>query len=357
MSAPLRLLSAVLLVVLPPALRARERPTAEQPFPAILAEAQRLDAFAAGALDRLRKLGIPTREDVSAEFPLGDFVRFARLVRSDAGAKLPEREFPGITAQLEGFELSLAVDERLPHPLPVFEAVPNLNNGAVLYFFTDRRAFQGEIADPGREFDLPTGVGVIRLSRLDALSGLKEAIAPYRQALASDEAAQARDYALRISAEWDDYFERARPQSPLDILATTVAERRHLNRDELVGPPPRQWFLLRPNVVVESLEAAPDGDQIGGAIALEWVGVNFWNQKLPIGVSLTSLASDREGVDDLGHGVSLYFANKYCIGWASHGGDNGFYFSIDTAKFVTSKRGMLEGYRARLRDFRSTLGR
>jgi len=51
--------------------------------------------------------------------------------------------------------------------------------------------------------------------------------------------------------------------------ATTLMEYRHIQTDRLVGPPDRQWFVLHPNVVIENIAAAPDNDQLGGAVMIE----------------------------------------------------------------------------------------
>ncbi|MGC4071196.1 MAG: hypothetical protein QM760_01485 [Nibricoccus sp.] len=63
---------------------------------------------------------------------------------------------------------------------------------------------------------------------------------------------------------------------------------------------------------------------------------------------MSSLYSDRAGADDVGHGVTVYVANKYCIGWASHGGDNGFFALLDALKFIESKKAKAENYRDRV---------
>ena len=67
---------------------------------------------------------------------------------------------------------------------------------------------------------------------------------------------------------------------------------------------------------------------------------------------MTSVYSDRPGVKSVGHGVTLYFDNKYMIGYANHDGQDGFYASMDFLKVFESKKTQVDRYRSRLKDFR-----
>lgn len=324
-------------------------------FPEIHQEARRLNQTVFDALAKLDALVIPTRVTVEEGFPLAAFAAFGRLVRTDAGGKLLAHNFAKLDVQLDYFESVLGAGEKYPEAMPVLTVGPKLGPPprSVVYYFAGKQQEAGELSaeEAGAGITVTTARGTVDSTRLDALDSLGKAIYPYQQNANSYTAFKTRGQLLELADDWDDYFDQSRPQTFWDIAATTLLERRHFQADYLVGPPARQWFVLHPNVVIENLDAAPDGDQLGGAMAIEWIGVNWWkgigSLKVPIGLSLSSLYSDRPGVDDVGHGVTLYFANRYCVGWASHGGDNGFFVSIDLLKLIDSKKSKLEQYRAK----------
>lgn len=155
------------------------------------------------------------------------------------------------------------------------------------------------------------------------------------------------------AAEWDEFLTSGRSQTPLDLMLTTMLERRHLRSEYLVGPPLRQWSLLHPGLVVERVSDAAPGDQVGLSVAVEWIGVNWWSERsplfgLPFGVSLTTVISNRRGTSSVGHGVSLHFDNRYSLGWSNRDGVDGYFFSIDLLKLVDDRRRRLDRYRQRL---------
>jgi hypothetical protein len=312
-------------------------------FQEIQAEARRLDQLV------IKAIMVPTRQSVEAGFPIDGVRAFGQLVRTDVKGKLVPHNFDKLEPQLDYFATALTRGERYPETLPEF-IVEQVSLTELQYLFTgDVDANTATLlltADPA--IRVHTAQGEVPTTREEALKSLREAILPYKRNAAAFTAYETRVQLLALADDWDAYFEKGRPQTFWDIAVTTLIEYKHLKKDQLVGPPKRQWFVLHPNVVIENVDAAPDGDQLGGAIAIEWIGVNWWNLKVPIGVSVTSLYSDRPGVDDVGHGITLYFANKYCIGWANHGGDHGFYVSIDALKLIDSKKAKLEQYRDNL---------
>jgi hypothetical protein len=139
--------------------------------------------------------------------------------------------------------------------------------------------------------------------------------------------------------QWDVYFQQGRAQTWLDLLLSTTIHRSNTDwkTKKSLAPPSTQYFLLHPNAVLEYVDAAPDGDQLKGAISVEWIGINWWkgipipgtDKFLPIGISATSLYSDRPNIDDVGHGVTFYLWNKYALGYSNHGGDHGVFLSMD----------------------------
>jgi hypothetical protein len=306
-------------------------------FPDIQKSARQIDRRVRAAL------AIPTRGQEDW-FPKAQIQEFGRFVNRQAEPKLARANFTNLTAQLRYFEETLARVQHSLSDLPVF-TVDDPGGGfrpsPILYGVGDDATQASLTPAQATEMIVVAGTTVTRLA---ALKSLDNAIRPYQIAASWKPANDTRALLDKMAEDWDDYFEKGRPQSFLDVLATTLVHMR--GQEYLTGPPATQYFLLHPNFVFEDVRAAPDGDQGKAAVAIEWVGINWWNARVPVGISLTSLYSDRPGVVDVGHGVCVYIANKYCVGWASHGGKNGFYFSLDALKLIDSKKTKLEQYRS-----------
>ena len=153
---------------------------------------------------------------------------------------------------------------------------------------------------------------------------------------------------------WDNYFEEARSQTLWDAVLTTNMEEDHLTQDRLVGPMQRQWFLVHPSLVIENVSDAFDGEETQQGLAVEWLGVNYWNKEtspvgMPLGISLASIYSSRPNVDDAGHGLMLTFNNSLSIGWADHGGDDGYYVSVDFLGLLTKKKERWTDYKDKIK--------
>jgi len=84
---------------------------------------------------------------------------------------------------------------------------------------------------------------------------------------------------------------------------------------------------------------------------LEIIGVNWWrNTKWykPSGVSAIALYTDRAGIDDVGYGVAIHFASKFTLGYADHGGSDGYFISVDLLELLKDKKTLLNEYRGSL---------
>ncbi|WP_455375752.1 hypothetical protein, partial [Kaarinaea lacus] len=79
-------------------------------------------------------------------------------------------------------------------------------------------------------------------------------------------------------------------------------------------------------------------------VAVEWLGINFWNKKMPFGFSVASVYTDRVSVADIRTGVMLHLDNKYSIGWGYRDGENSVYFSLDLLTLFQSKRQQYDRY-------------
>lgn len=157
--------------------------------------------------------------------------------------------------------------------------------------------------------------------------------------------------ALQV-AKWDKYSENSRFQTFIDVAFTSWVYRKHFSRaDDLITPPPLQWFALRPSLVIEHLSDAPNGNRDEPALALEWIGINAWDMKLPLGVSVTSVYADRATGKSVGHGLTFHVNNSFSFGFASRGGgDNSIYFNIEFLDWAGAKQDKLKAYRGFIKN-------
>ena len=147
-----------------------------------------------------------------------------------------------------------------------------------------------------------------------------------------------------LTSAWEEFLEVSKSQTFLEVFLTTRLQRSHFRKDHLVGPPPYQIIALHPQVIYENLDKAADGSQMELGLALELIGINFWNWKIPFGASITSVYVDRAGVRNTGIGVMFHIDNKYSIGWADHGGDNGIFVTMDLLKVFQKNKALYDEY-------------
>ncbi|PWG61448.1 hypothetical protein [Sediminicurvatus halobius] len=213
----------------------------------------------------------------------------------------------------------------------------------------------GELVIDGRVFLQPANVGACDAramevaDRADCFDVLDEYAELYNHAqatYASDSALAFARYARDLDAQWQAYLDDARSQTLLELTLNSYLYRR--DEDARFAPPPeRQWILLHPNLVMEYVEGAEDGDQFQEALMLEVVGVNYWRQErwyLPSGGSLIALYSDRREVEDWGYGAALHFANAYTVGVSRRDDETGFFLTVDLLKLVENRRTILESF-------------
>ncbi len=202
-------------------------------------------------------------------------------------------------------------------------------------------------ADECNQADLP--------SCKDLFGSLQTAIEQYKRPYSLLSGTDLSKRTAVLNAEWNRYLEEARPQTLLDALLTTSLELDHLSQNRLVGPMQRQWFAIHPSIVIENVSDAADGDQLVEALAVEWIGVNWWNKKTspfnyPIGISLASIYSDRATVDDDGHGIMIHIDNSISIGWVDHGGDDGVFVTVDFLNLFAKKKQRWNDYRDKIKE-------
>lgn len=171
-----------------------------------------------------------------------------------------------------------------------------------------------------------------------------EAFNPYRIAYDEYVTSQNQQLLQNINRNWERFLDVSKSQTAFEVWLTTVWHRKHFQQDYIVGPPRSQVIALHPQLVYEYVDAAEDGNNAEFGLAIEWFGLNYWNLKVPLGLSIASVYSDRAGISDIRTGVMLHIDNKYTIGWGKRGDVDGFYVSLDFLKLLQNKKQEYERY-------------
>ncbi|MGL6316428.1 hypothetical protein [Vibrio sp. WXL103] len=153
-----------------------------------------------------------------------------------------------------------------------------------------------------------------------------------------------RRYYSELNAEFKRFYRDARYQTPLDaFIAANLFQRDHFRSLDLVGPPKMQVFTLRPSLVFEHLHDASKGDRDDVSIALEIIGVNWW--ELGIGASFTTIYHDRKDTDTFGFGGSIHIKNKFTVGYVFRDDDKGSVFvNLDLLEWVGENKDTYSKY-------------
>jgi len=169
----------------------------------------------------------------------------------------------------------------------------------------------------------------------------------YAQATYASESALAfARYVAALREDWEDYLNNGRSQTLPELLVNSYLYRR--NEDAQFDPPPDwQWIVLHPDLVLEYVGDADDGEQFNEGLMVE-LGANNWRQHrwyLPSGGAIIAMYSDRSEVSDWGYGVALHFANVYTLGVSRRSGDTGYFVSVDLLKLAEDKKKILGKFR------------
>ena len=148
----------------------------------------------------------------------------------------------------------------------------------------------------------------------------------------------------KLGNEWDRFLEISKSQTALEVFLTTRVQRDHFKKNHLVGPPGFQVIALHPHLIYSHMDNAPDGTEQEIGLALEWIGINFWDWKVPFGFSFATTHVDRAGFADTGKGVMLHIDNHYAIGWANHGDEDSVYVTLDLLKLFEEKKQQYQAY-------------
>jgi len=151
-----------------------------------------------------------------------------------------------------------------------------------------------------------------------------------------------------LDSQWQRFLTESRSQTWLDVgVSAWSYQVRYADeyQTRLNAPPKYQLFALHPSLIVENVSAALDGDQVQESLALELIGINWWDKtaacdlgvKFACGASLIATYTDRAGVKDKGWGLMFHIDNAYSFGFTRHGSDNGVFITVDLLKLFEQK--------------------
>lgn len=146
------------------------------------------------------------------------------------------------------------------------------------------------------------------------------------------------------SARWDAFFSVAREQNILEHLANSRLHREEISSENFVEPPDYQLTILHPNLAIEYVPDAPSGDSVIKGVNLEIIGINWWDQSFPIGVSYSRMLSSHSGVDSNRKAITLVFDNTYTIAVSEVGDETSLIFSLDLLELYAGKRQKYDAY-------------
>jgi len=290
-------------------------------------------------------------DPISNELPITELASFGLLAESEANTAFGGTgEQGGVATTMRAFAASLNRGEPFPTTMPdleVFTRPGQIADEPVIYSVTVATATEQTVTDESNDTCIETSGATCSVLIRD----LDHAIRPYKRSYQINVTNQNADLLTGMQADWNSFFENARSMTTVDLVLTSILEKDHMRQGFLVGPVKRQWFALHPNIILQYTEDVPKGDRFQAGLSIEWFGVNYWKDSvigMPLGVSLTSVYSDREGLDSVGHGLTLHFDNRYAVGWTKHGSDDAFHISADLLSLFTEKENEFKKYKEKV---------
>jgi hypothetical protein len=178
-----------------------------------------------------------------------------------------------------------------------------------------------------------------------ALKLWSNAVSPFQYFSANDVLKKNGQKITSLQTQWKTFIEDSSYQTPLDVWVTTAWYSDQYKANHLSGPPSTQLFLLHPTIVYEHLPDADKGSREDVSLAIEWVGINWWQSGF--GFSITSVYKDREDQPSTGTGLTLHIKNKYSLGYAYRDdGDDSIFFNLDLLEWFGDKEEKYEKYKA-----------
>ena len=159
-------------------------------------------------------------------------------------------------------------------------------------------------------------------------------------------------------AQWQVYFDESIPQWPWELaLVNGPIYKCKLKQQKGLGKVPEwQLIVVHPEIALEYVDGAADGDQFRPALMIEILGANFWSwddgakQKgpwglpIPLGVGFVVTFADRADTDDWGLGGVIHINHTYNVGATFRGSDAGIFASVNLAKLFEDKRKKADKY-------------
>lgn len=151
-----------------------------------------------------------------------------------------------------------------------------------------------------------------------------------------------------LDKEWTDFLEVTRAQTLLEVALNSYLYREKTGDwNRFTRPPASQVVLLHPSIAVDWTEGANDGDEFTESFVIDVIGMNWWKGDL---LGFTGAAghlaySDRADIKDWGWGLTLYYKNKYSVGFTERGGEVGVFITMDLLKQVNDKINIAKKYR------------
>lgn len=159
-------------------------------------------------------------------------------------------------------------------------------------------------------------------------------------------------------SQWKNYFETRMPQTLIergvnnlieDYCPDNASQTKYFKR-----PPSWDLIFMHPDVGVEYVGNADEGNRFKTSLIVHALGLNYWNSGYTPGVSLIALYSDRAGTDDFRTGISLIFYNRFSVAYTTNylsnthgnfiGSDHGVIVSIDLFELLTDTTKLYDEY-------------
>lgn len=190
----------------------------------------------------------------------------------------------------------------------------------------------------------------------EVIKDMQEAVNPYKESKVIPTASTALKKLKLTTQQWENYFTKARSQTILELWLNTQLYKDEILKPGFAPPPEYQVIALHPNILMENVSAANQGSRFKTALGIEWLGINYWDKQIPLGISLMSSYSDRAGVKSVGNGVQINLYNIYSIGVTKHQSKTGFFVSLDLLKFAEDKESQLKQYQQTIDNLNSRVG-
>lgn len=162
-------------------------------------------------------------------------------------------------------------------------------------------------------------------------------------------------HAALIEADWKNFMQDSMFQTSLDVMVTTWIYSDKWKQADLQGPPPIQFFALHPTLVYSYMPDASRGEEAKPVPAIEWLGINWWKNRLPLGISITSLYNDRPDGKEFPLGLTLHIDNKYSFGVVGKGDDQIIFFNLDIMDWFSDKSKKYDKYEKEFNEFKKGL--